>query len=112
AAGTIDPFAGEGMSMAFRSAEIASDEIVNALGAAGRSAAAAEAALPLVYARRWRREFEPRIRICRVIGRAAGRPALQAAAIALLRALPFAGPLLVRGTRAGTDPTRRVFGEA
>jgi hypothetical protein len=34
AAGTIDPFAGEGMSMAFRSAEIAVEELARSLGAA------------------------------------------------------------------------------
>ena len=113
--------------MAFRSAEIAADAIARALGGLGGDSGlggsgsphgsaiageSLEASVARAYARRWRREFALRVRICRAIGRAASRPAVQTAAIAALRAAPAAGRLLVRGTRAGAGLTRRASGAA
>lgn len=106
AAGTIDPFAGEGMSMAFRSAEIAAEELVRVLsrGEGGASAVRSEnARVCASYARRWRREFALRIGICRTLGRLAPHRTFQTPVIAALRAIPLAGRLLARGTRAGTS---------
>jgi flavin-dependent dehydrogenase len=90
AAGTIDPFAGEGMSMAFRSAEIAVEEIL-------RDPARA----PVRYAPRWRAEFSRRIAFSRGLGRFAIRPAFQGPLIGILARAPSLGRLLARGTRAG-----------
>lgn len=106
AAGTIDPFAGEGMSMAFRSAEIAAERIAAAL-THGEDAAVSPA-----YAAGWRREFAFRIRICRAIGRLTVRTALQGPMIGILRALPFLGNVLIRGTRAGVALRPRDDGPA
>ncbi len=55
AAGTIDPFAGEGMSMALRSGELAAEEILRALER-GDDALALER-----YGERWKAEFSRRI---------------------------------------------------
>src|SRR5262249_20964070 len=90
AAGTIDPFAGEGMSMAFRSAEIAVEELL-------RDPATA----PLRYAPRWRAEFSRRITFSRALGRFAIRPAFQRPLIGILGRVPSLGRRLARGTRAG-----------
>ena len=90
AAGTIDPFAGEGMSMAFRSAEIAVEEILrDPLTAPGR------------YAPRWRAEFSRRIAFSRGLGRFAIRPAFQSPLIGVLSRIPALGRLMARATRAG-----------
>jgi flavin-dependent dehydrogenase len=90
AAGTIDPFAGEGMSMAFRSAEIAALAVLGDLSRA-----------PLFYARRWRAEFSRRIAFSRALGRFAIRPAFQGPLIGILGRAPSLARLLARATRAG-----------
>lgn len=106
AAGTIDPFAGEGMSMAFRSAEIAAEEIDRAFGPRGSSGVSGRllgnrerAALALRYASRWHREFGARIKTCRRIGWMAVRPALQRPLMVSLRAAPPLARYLASQTR-------------
>ena len=97
AAGTIAPFAGEGMSMAFRSAEIAAEEILPDPGAS-RDRRTADAR----YAARWRREFARRIAFARGLGSLAIRPVFQRPMIGLLSRVPSLGRLLARATRAGS----------
>ncbi len=95
AAGTIDPFAGEGMSMALRSGELAAEEILRALDGGGDALALER------YGRRWKAEFSRRIALCRRLGWLAVRPAFQAPMLALLRSLPPLGRALARSTRTG-----------
>jgi len=99
AAGTIDPFAGEGISMALRSAQIATEEIVRDRARAGAA-----------YTLRWRAEFSRRIAFSRALGRFAVRPAIQRPLVGLLGRAPVLGRLLARGTRAGLRP--RASGSA
>lgn len=94
AAGTIDPFAGEGMSMALRSAQIAAEEIL--LGTTDGGSLVASR-----YERRWTREFSRRIALCRALGRLAIRPVLQAPLMGILAMFPGTGRVLSRGTRTG-----------
>lgn len=97
AAGTIDPFAGEGMSMALRSAEIAAEEVLLDPDGAPRR-----------YAPRWRAEFSRRIAFARGLGRFAIRPVFQRPLIGILGRVPSLGRLLARATRAGiTEPPLR-----
>lgn len=101
AAGTIDPFAGEGMSMALRSAEIAVEEILRP-----RDAGRGETAR--CYSHRWRQEFSRRIALCRTLGRVAIRPAFQAPLMGLMERFPAAARVLTRTTRSGIGSLHEV----
>lgn len=95
AAGTIDPFCGEGISNALAGAELA---LPFALDAAARGGLTATAARD--YERAWRAALVPVTRRARAIGILFARPALAGLALALLRgpAAPIL-PALVAATR-------------
>lgn len=98
AAGTIDPFSGEGMSNALRGAELALPFVLDAL-ARGRLTNAAASAWSAV----WRDAFTPVTRRARLIGRIFEHPRPAALAMGLLR-LPHGArmlPSLVAATRTG-----------
>jgi flavin-dependent dehydrogenase len=98
AAGTIDPFSGEGMSNALRGAELALPFLVDALGAGGLTATNARA-----WSYVWRDAFAPVTRRARLIGRVFQHPRPAALAMGLLR-LPHGArmlPSLVAATRTG-----------
>lgn len=97
AAGTIDPFCGEGISHALLAAELALPFVRRAVAAGGLDDGAAEE-----YQRAWDRGFVPVTRHVRRVGRILESPTLAAAALALLRgpARPLA-PRLVAVTRTG-----------
>ena len=99
AAGTIDPFSGEGMSNALRGAELALPFVMDALSSGGLSPAAARA-----WSSVWRRAFAPVTRRARLFGRIFQHPRPAALAISLLR-LPQGArwlPSLVAATRTGS----------
>lgn len=102
AAGTVDPFCGEGMSNALRAAEIA---VPFALDAA--ELGALDPGRERAYARAWRIAFAPVTRRVRWIGRLFERPVLGGAAIALLSRAgrPLFGAL-VAATRTGRTLSR------
>ena len=95
AAGTIDPFSGEGMSNAMRSAEIAVPHVITAIerGEADDDCARA-------YAQEWHRAFGPVTRRVRRVGRLFERPRLAAPVLRLLTGLGSNWvPRLIASTR-------------
>lgn len=80
AAGTVDPFCGEGISHALLGAELA---LPFALEAASRGELSAD--LARSYRRAWTRTFAPVTRRVRMLGLLFGRPRLASAVLALLR---------------------------
>jgi flavin-dependent dehydrogenase len=97
AAGTIDPFSGEGMSNAMRAAEIAEPFVLRAVGAG-----ALDERLAAEYTRRWTAEFAPVTRRVRRIGRLFEHPRIAAPVVRWLSG-PAASllPRLVSATRTG-----------
>ncbi len=97
AAGTIDPFCGEGISNALAAAELALPFALDASAHGGLTRNAERN-----YDRTWRAAFVPVTRRARAIGFLFARPALAALALALLRgpAATFL-PALVAATRRG-----------
>jgi flavin-dependent dehydrogenase len=98
AAGTIDPFSGEGMSNALGGAELALQFVIDAVASGGLSAAGERA-----WIARWRGAFAPVSRRARFLGRIFEHPRPAALAMTLLR-LPHGArvlPGLVAATRTG-----------
>ena len=100
AAGTIDPFSGEGMSNALLAAELVQPAIAAAVTAGQLPESAARD-----YAAAWRTRFTPVTRRVRRLGRLLERPRI---AGPLLRAIRVGGapltPRLVAWTRTGNAP--------
>lgn len=86
AAGIIDPFCGDGMAMALRSAELAA----GCVPGTGREA---------VYRAAWRREFLRRLRVARWLRAALLTPWAAEGLVAGLRPFPATVRCLVRATR-------------
>ena len=100
AAGTIDPFSGEGISNALRGAELALPFVMDALAAGGLTPAAARA-----WSSVWRSTFAPVTRRARLFGRIFQHPRPASLAMGLLR-LPQGArwlPSLVAATRTGSS---------
>jgi flavin-dependent dehydrogenase len=98
AAGTIDPFSGEGMTNALKGAELALPFVIDALAAGRLTPAAARA-----WSYAWRGSFAPVTRRARLIGRIFQHPRPASLAMGLLR-LPRGArmlPSLVAATRTG-----------
>jgi flavin-dependent dehydrogenase len=98
AAGTIDPFSGEGMSNALRGAELALPFVVDALARGGLTGDGARA-----WSSTWRSAFAPVMRRARLFGRIFEHPQPASVAMSLLR-LPHGArmlPSLVAATRTG-----------
>lgn len=94
AAGMIAPMCGDGMAMAFRSAELA----------APRAAAFLDGALPAAafrqaYAAAWRREFSLRLRLGRLLHAGIMQDRLARAALWGLSGVPAVGDWVIRQTR-------------
>jgi flavin-dependent dehydrogenase len=99
AAGTIDPFSGEGMSNALRGAELALPFVIDAVAHGGLSEAAARG-----WSSVWRGAFAPVTRRARLFGRIFEHPRPASLAMSLLR-LPHGArllPSLVAATRTGS----------
>jgi flavin-dependent dehydrogenase len=97
AAGTIDPFSGEGMSNAMRSAEVAVPHVMSALERGGPDDETRRA-----YATDWVRTFGPVTRRVRRVGRLFERPRLASPALRLLAGAGSAWvPRLIASTRTG-----------
>jgi flavin-dependent dehydrogenase len=99
AAGTIDPFSGEGMSNALRGAELALPFVMDALAAGALTPSAARA-----WTSVWRSAFAPVTRRARLLGRIFQHPRPASFAMSLLR-LPHGArmlPSLVAATRTGS----------
>lgn len=98
AAGTIDPFSGEGMANALAGAELAAPLVLGAAARGGLDAAAER-----TYDAAWRRAFGPVSRRVRLFGKIFERPRLGGLVLALL--LHARGtrllPQLVAATRTG-----------
>jgi flavin-dependent dehydrogenase len=99
AAGTVDPFCGEGMSNALRAAELALPAALEAL-ARGRLEPDAAAR----YDRAWRAAFGPMTRRARALGWVLERPRISTAALGLLAR---GGGGLFRRVVAATRPGAR-----
>jgi flavin-dependent dehydrogenase len=100
AAGTIDPFSGEGLSNALRGAELALPFVLDALAHGGLNEAAARA-----WSSVWRGAFSPVTRRARLFGRIFQHPRPASLAMSLLR-LPHGArmlPSLVAATRTGSS---------
>jgi flavin-dependent dehydrogenase len=97
AAGTIDPFSGEGMSNAMRSAELAVPHVMNALERGGP-----DDEIRRAYAADWVRTFGPVTRRVRRVGRLFERPRLAGPALRLLAGIGSAWiPRVIASTRTG-----------
>ncbi len=97
AAGTVDPFSGEGISNALLGAEVA---LPFALEAVSRGELSPD--LARAYRRAWIRTFAPVTRRVRRLGLLFGRPRLASAVLALLRlGGESLAPRLVGATRTG-----------
>jgi flavin-dependent dehydrogenase len=98
AAGTIDPFSGEGMSNALRGAELALPFVMDVLVAGGLTGNAARA-----WSYAWRGAFAPVTRRARLIGRIFEHPRPAFVAMSLLRFPRGARwlPSLIAATRTG-----------
>jgi flavin-dependent dehydrogenase len=95
AAGTIDPFCGEGMSNAMRSAEIALPHVLRAVELGRADAETCQA-----YAEEWFRTFGPVTRRVRRVGKLFERPRLAAPILRVLTGLGSAWiPRLIASTR-------------
>jgi flavin-dependent dehydrogenase len=98
AAGTVDPFCGEGISNALRGGEVALPHAMAALERGELTSGNAND-----YATAWAAEFAPVTRRVRRIGRLLERPALAGPAIALLGGAASAwAPRLIAATRTGS----------
>lgn len=98
AAGTIDPFSGEGISNALKGAELALPFVIQAVTAGGLDPASERA-----WTSTWRRAFAPVTRRARLLGRIFEHPAPASLAMSLLK-LPRGArvlPSLVAATRTG-----------
>jgi flavin-dependent dehydrogenase len=95
AAGTIDPFCGEGISHALLAAEMALPVALRAL-----SRGSLDRELARDYERSWRRRFAPVTRRARLLGMVLARSRLAGCAIGLLHGVERSWlPRLVHGTR-------------
>jgi flavin-dependent dehydrogenase len=94
AAGTIAPLCGDGMAMAFQSAEIA---VPLAAGFLRDSCAASE--FRDRYARAWERAFKSRIRLGRLVHYGYVHPLVAAAGVRVLAAVPGLPGWLIKKTR-------------
>jgi flavin-dependent dehydrogenase len=97
AAGTLDPFTGEGTSNALRGGELATPFVLAALERGGL-----DDELSAGWTECWHRAFAPVTRRARALGRVLERPRIAGLAVRLLSgpARAFA-PRLVAGTRTG-----------
>jgi len=100
AAGTVDPFCGEGMSLALRSAELALSAALE-----GASTGALEADAARRYERAWRAELAPVLKRARALGWLLERPR---AASATLRVLGLGKGALFSRVVAATRPGSRA----
>lgn len=96
AAGMIAPLAGDGQAMALTSARILAELIVDW---SRRSDPRAIVALGAAWDRRWRAQFETRMRLGRILQRLLFDERSAAAAIAIAGSIPGLAALLVRLTR-------------
>ncbi len=95
AAGTIDPFSGEGMSNALSAAELAQPHVTSAIAAGSLLPEAQER-----YRADWRSAFAPVTRRVRLLGRVLESPGAARAALSLLRLAPDRlAPRIVAATR-------------
>jgi 2-polyprenyl-6-methoxyphenol hydroxylase-like FAD-dependent oxidoreductase len=101
AAGEAHPIIGEGMSMAFQSAWLLADALLEETQHRGFDAlhdAATQRALASRHARTWRRAFTPRLHLAAAFAHLAMNPRSAALLMALLHAWPS---LLTLGARGG-----------
>lgn len=99
AAGTVDPFCGEGISNALVGAELALPFVLRAVERGGL-----DEELAAAYRRTWRRGFAPVTRRVRALGLLFARPRLAAVVLAVLRATGRSlTPRLVATTRTGLE---------
>jgi 2-polyprenyl-6-methoxyphenol hydroxylase-like FAD-dependent oxidoreductase len=101
AAGEAHPIIGEGMSMAFQSAWLLADALLEETQQRGFDAlhdAATQRALASRHARTWRRAFVPRVHLAAAFAHLAMKPRSAALLMALLHAWPS---LLTLGARGG-----------
>jgi flavin-dependent dehydrogenase len=104
AAGTVDPFAGEGIAMALRGGERLGALLARALQGPGRVGREIERA----WRTAWRRAFLGRMRLCRLLGRLAAHPFLLEPAVALLARRDGLARSLVAATRPGAGAAGRL----
>jgi menaquinone-9 beta-reductase len=103
AAGEAHPIIGEGMSMALQSAWLLAGELLGLKGSVQvppvhTPDAETQAVMARRYAKQWRREFAPRLRLAAVFAHVAMRPALSHLLVSLARPWPS---LLTCGARMG-----------
>jgi flavin-dependent dehydrogenase len=101
AAGFLDPFTGEGIYAALRSAELAAHRILSGWGRDGPCPDAVAA-----YARDWSREFEPKWRFATHLQRAIRHPVVARGVIRVLRRRPALAAILLAAAGDLIPPQR------
>ena len=94
AAGSITPLCGNGMSMAIRSAQIASELIIDYLNKKIDSRKLLEAA----YQKAWNKAFQNRLKVGHVVANLFNNSTLAEIALWSLKRLPFLLPLIIKQT--------------
>ena len=93
-AGMIHPLCGNGMAMAIRSAQLASDLIISYL----QKKIATRSALERAYAKAWKRTFRFRLKVGHFIAYLFRQDWLAPKILLVLRAVPFLLPSIIRMT--------------
>lgn len=111
AAGFYDPFTGEGVAYALRSAELAAQAVTEALADRSTGSSFSETAVLRAYAGRRRQEFAGRLLTSRVIQAVLRRPALLERVFSRFEGEPSLAQRLV-GVTAGVLPASAVWSPA
>ena len=93
-AGMIHPLCGNGMSMAIRSAQIASELIIDYLNKKITS----REVLEVTYKKAWNKAFKSRLKIGHVIARLFNNKAFAEISLSALKLMPFLVPLIIKQT--------------
>ncbi|MGJ8591545.1 MAG: FAD-dependent oxidoreductase [Aquaticitalea sp.] len=97
-AGMIHPLCGNGMSMAIRSAQLASDLIINYLNKKIESRALLEKS----YTNSWNKNFGSRLKVGHFVANVFRNNQLADTSIALLKTMPFLIPMIIKRTHGKT----------
>lgn len=92
-AGMIHPLCGNGMSMAIRSAQIASQLILDYF-----QNAISRTILEIAYAKAWNQHFKNRLRVGHIVSKLFDNQKLSETALIVLKKMPFLMPFMIKQT--------------
>jgi len=92
-AGMIHPLCGNGMSMAIRSAQIASELILDYF-----ENGISRSSLELSYTKAWNQQFKNRLKVGHLVAKVFDHPKISEAALSALKKMPFLMPFIIQQT--------------